>query len=259
MHITNQQEFKNVVSGLRAELKNAGVTQFSHTQMQEILAKALGASSWGELKTKLPKEMQRKPTSAAALKVVRCAADLDPLNLQPLSNDDGWLDLVEPGEDGELITGFFETLEGTLEDIKACTCAATGERRGADGKVEIEFGGETDVNWDGQETQVGDNQRVLWWTEGSETVNEVHCVMAPENFDADEPEEALVRVALVDIYERIVRENPKCDLQTALGECEGPRDYRPTLAWIAQELKFDLHEGEAQALLLRLRGQKNLF
>lgn len=232
MFITNQTEFKTTVSALRRELKNAFPEVPSHAAMQELLAKALGASSYAELLTKLPKEPAKRKAEVSKEAPAR----------YPLQNFDGRFDLVKQGEQGTPVLGYsFEPVQGTQETIPACVSYASLATRKDNGKFKVEHDGETEINWDGQKTDLDANGFTLWMDEDGNTVSSGLIVLVPEDF-ATHDQDLPVRRALVKEYDRYVRENKLMD---ALGadllkdgyECE-------TLQQVAETLGFALTERE---------------
>lgn len=235
MFITNQSDFKTTVSALRRELKTAypeASSHPSHAAMQELLAKALGASSYAELIAKLPKE--------PAAGKVKAPSEVKPR--YPLQNLDGRFDLVEEGEEGEPRYGIdFSTIRGTSETIYACTADVSMASRLGAGNFDITYGGETDVNWNSQVSDKDDDGHVLWVNESGETVRSGAILLVPEDFktwDMDLP----LRRELVKEYDRYVRDN---NLMDQLGADLLKKGYDcDTLATIAGVLGFALTQKE---------------
>lgn len=184
-----EKDYKNVVSGLRRELKAMGLPVASHTQMVEALAKAMGHKNWAALQV----AHKSQPTAAPAAPVAAVKpkdtydgenVDLeDDLENKPyrLFNDDGSLDLA--GE-GSLVTGLdLYGLEGTLDDITYCTANVNSVNREASGELDVQFSGDTEVNWDGQETRHDRRNVRLWWSENADAVPEDRCIVVPEGLD----------------------------------------------------------------------------
>lgn len=245
MFITNQSEFKTTVSALRRELKKAFPDVPSHAAMQELFAKALGASSFAELQAKLPKEPAASESKPAAV-----------ASRYPLSNLDGRFDLVAKGKHGVAVSGKdFSPMQGTLETIHASTAYVDYATRTGPGEFKIEYGGETQVNWDGQATDKDEAGHILWVAEEWDVVSSGRIVLVPEDFrthDLDLP----VRKALVYEYDRYVRENALMD---KLGADLLKKGYDcDTLSEMAGVIGFALTEVELIWLEEALKTQHGL-
>lgn len=182
------KDYKNIVSGLRRELKALGLTTPSHSQMAETLAKAMGYPSLAALQAVL-KTFTVPETAAPAAKAPETYkgedVDLaDDLEHKPyrLFNLAGELDLAE---DGVLATGLhLHSLEGTVEDILNNTCNVTSVTRDKDGELDVNFNG-TEVNWEGTETRHDKRNQPLWWSENCEEVPQDRCIVVPEGLDRE--------------------------------------------------------------------------
>lgn len=210
----DEKDYKTVVSGLRRELKALGLPVASHTQMVEALAKAIGHKSWAALQaTRMGQPaLPAAPVAVPATKV-RETYDGENVDLEDdrdhkayrLFNDDGSLDL---SDEGALVTGLnLHLLEGTLDDIQYCTAGVSSVNRASSGELDIQHAGDTDVNWDGQETRHDSRNVPLWWSENAEAVPEDRCIIVPDGVDAStnilseevvSEHEFPVRVQLVD-------------------------------------------------------------
>lgn len=179
------EDYKSVVSGLRRELKSMGIPPASHNQMLEALAKSLGHGNWAELQVahrrrpvvKLPVPKETYDGEAVFQK-----EDLKYKGYR-LFNDDGKLDL---SVEGTFVTGMqLWTLSGTYDDILAVTSDVNEVSREQGGELDIGFAGETDVNWDGQETRKDQRGVPLWMTEDGTAIAQDRCIVAPEGFDSE--------------------------------------------------------------------------
>lgn len=239
MFITNQTEFKTTVSALRRELKNAIPEVPSHAAMQELVAKALGAGSYAELLTKLPKEPVKSKASKTEAPQVTSA--------YPLKNLDGRFDLVEAGEDGDVVLGHsFEPIQGTVETIPNCTAYATQASRKPGGAFDVTYEGGTDVNWNGQFTQKDSQGYMLWVDEDGTVISSTKVLLVPEDFDPQD-KSLKVRAELIKEYELYFKGTPmKQQLQSDYAEngydCQ-------TLKLLAEALGFALTEREVRVLL----------
>ena len=186
----NDKDYKNVVSGLRRELKTFGVTTVSHNQMLELLAKSRGHTSYAALLAAQPPEAQpapavtappaRKPYKAFAYAEERTyLAEMEKYKAYRLFNT-GQLDLCED-EDAVPVHGLtMAKVAGTLDDIWNCLANTNAATRQKDGSLDIQYSGDTDVNWDDQETR-RDTRGVALWQDGDcETVPEDSLVLVPE-------------------------------------------------------------------------------
>lgn len=245
MYIQSQKEFKQVTSALRKELKALYPTSApSHAQCLELLAKALGASGYAELLPKLPAEraVSKAPASSRF----------------PLRNLHGLLDLVEPG-DGEalVVDGLsFEETEGTIEDIRGCLAGVFGASRNSEGRLDPNYAGETDVNWDGQVTRLNSEGQALWQTQGGEVISEDRCILVPEGFDPEDEDTGFDlpnRELLLDAYLELAQEQgltKSLHDQVVLQKLDSE-----LLQGLAQTIGFSLHRGELTSLEGMLRAR----
>jgi hypothetical protein len=221
LYLKKEEDYKALTSGIRRELKEAGVTTLSHTQIAELLARALGHKSLAALKATHKDELavvsMAPAVPADAPKVPetydgedKALADDEAHKAYRLFNTDGSLDLAN---EGTLVTGLrLHALEGTVEDILGSTCNLVAVSREADGSLHADFDG-TEVNWDGTETRHDKRNVALWWSENSEAVSEDRCIVVPDGVDRGtnilneevfEEYEFPVRTALVDAAYRYI-------------------------------------------------------
>ncbi len=245
MYIQSQKEFKQVTSSLRKELKALYADSApSHAQCLELLAKALGASSFAEVQAKLPPEVA-KPKASVTSRF-------------PLKNKFGLLDLVEKGEEGRVVEGrSFGELEGTVDDIQYCVCYASNGSRSADGSIDPQYEGETDVNWDGQTTRVDSEGAMIWQTQGGDSVSAHQLILVPEDFDAEDEDAGFDlpnREVLLDAYLELAQE--KGIVKALLEQVQEDKLESELLDELADTIGFSLHRGELTSLeaMLRVRS-----
>lgn len=252
MYITNQVEFKATASALRRELKKAFPEAPSHAAVLELLAKALGASSYAELAAKLPKEA---PTSLPA----KSEKPVPPR--YPLRNEKGLYDLVKQGGEGIPRRGYrFQDMAGTMETIHACSASVSTATRDNVGVLELNYDDETDVNWNGQATDKDDEGEKLWFTEDSDVINNLALVLVPEKTPAgrsfyEEDDSLPIRKELVQEYLTYALET-----KSTARLIDGLLDnglQAPALQEIEGTLMFSLHMLEAQRLLALLQEKQS--
>lgn len=241
MYIKTQDEFKTAASALRRELKALGLDTGSHAATQELLAKALGHTSYAALKPKLPTASKSSEPSVPKY---------------PLRNVDGRYDLVPKEESGIPIRGWgFDAVQGTSEVIPNCTSFVYEVTRCADNSFSVMYSGDMFMNYDEQRTETNDQGVGIWLSEGGNKFSAHFLIVAPEDFDPDceaEDEEYLVRENLVNEYvllsrERGVQEALLHDIEANGREC-------PALEELSDTLCFSLHAQEVQRLVERLKG-----
>ena len=238
MNITSNSDIKNLVSGLRRELKPFFSEKGpSHTQVLEAVSKALGYSCAAELQASLPKQPTvRKPKAWF-----------------PLSNEKGIFDLVEPGVSGTLVAGLnFEALEGGLDDLLYNTVLLGDATRAATGKLEVADGDETLINWDDCRSCKAEDGSKLYLTENRYHISENLCIVVPEGFDADDSEDLdtslRVRQPLVDAYVRYIKEF-RAPANATFEALRAEGLSGETAQDIAQRLGFSLHRAELDLVL----------
>ncbi len=180
---SNEQEFKNIVSGLRRELKAMGLPSGSHTQMLEALSRSLGHGSFASLTVALSKApAATAPRSAAASTSspiavpVKWAYAGEADFIKELAKYAGYRLLNDQHGDLDLIVGSHQdciavhgmtlsAMDGTVEDIMACKISALPLGRLPDGSLELSFG-DTTVNWEGGVART-DTRGVTLWVDSS--------------------------------------------------------------------------------------------
>lgn len=245
MFIQNKQEFKQTTSALRKGiLELFPGHKLSHAQCLELLAQALGKSSYAELLTVLPAE-ERTPTPQAV-----------PARY-PLRNVDGVLDLVERGKDGQVVSGrSFTAAEGTVEDISYCVSFSTSASRILKARLTPSYEGDTRINWDGQTTRRDANGTALWHFEDGEARSELDCILVPEGFepfaDAEELLQVPCREVLLQAYLDVARERA-CDKEL-FEQVQDEGLASALLDAIGDVVGFALHHGELAQLESRLKA-----
>jgi Glyoxalase superfamily protein len=181
-----KREAKTAVSNLRKALKTLNSTQISHNATCELLAQSFGYRNWSAFSATLQEDA---PGATAAI-----ASEKYPLR------NTGQFDFAKSGV---LLQGLnFEELSGTLEDIQDCVSGVSSVTRDARGLVDVEYAGETEVNWDGQRTRLDEQGYRLWVSTGCSIFSETQCVLVPEDeaqaLNTDDPSINLpVRSALI--------------------------------------------------------------
>ncbi len=187
-----KKQAKTLASSLRRALATQSNTEINHSGAQELIAKTFGFKNWSAFEASLSAQ------SAPASPVV----DETAAAKYPLVNR-GQFDF----EDGEVVlTGAeFETVSGTLVDIRSCTAQATDARRLSDGTLDVEYAGETEINWDEVHSARDAAGFALWVREDGFIVSEAQCVLMSTDYEdgigALDPEfDAPVRSALITAF-----------------------------------------------------------
>jgi hypothetical protein len=222
--ITTKPQAKTIVSALRRELKalDKGTTALTHNECLAAL------------------DEDTNPKSAAAVP----ATDRPKY---PLVND-GQFDFVEAGEYGEIFSGDFTALVGTLDELQA-RGEINGATRATDGSgVDLEEAGESEVFWDDQSTVERDGFKVMLDDDGGEH-SEAQMVIAPEGTsDPYDDEDLVIRRKLIDAFVEYFAEN-EIDKKAREGDFSKAEEV----------IGFCLTEKEEEALSVRLFDTKPLF
>jgi len=177
LFFSNEQEVKTVTSALRRELKALGLDAPSHNQMLEAVAKSFGHKSYAAM---LAAQPQVAPTAPPALKPVVATPAKGKYDGYELRNTRGELDL---STSGALVTGlWFNLATGTSDDIPQCTAGISGASRNADGTLDFDHDGGTDVNWDGQFTRKNSRGVQLLCDESADEHPADCYILVPENW-----------------------------------------------------------------------------
>lgn len=96
-------------------------------------------------------------------------------------------DQVPAGKAGQLVTLEGAEITGTAETIPATAIALSATRR-EDGTLEVQYEGQTDVDWDGQKTLKTPNGQRLYVTDSGEWVPESHVMLVPYDHGDDDEE-----------------------------------------------------------------------
>lgn len=246
--IKSKEDTRKFVSALRRELSAQGIA-LSHNKTLDLLAKSLGFGGAEELSAKYP-----EPVQAAKPSVVSVEAQANALEL-PLRND-GQFDFCETGVMLHGVNGAL--VLGRVEDIESCISLTFGATRDADGELDMEFQGTTEVNWDGQAPRLSMRGRHLYQVSGiQDFVEEPYLVVAPEGLDTPElvgqwmsSKEAsakYVRNALVQAYAEYLQKRKPLQLG-ALSENE----LSTLCAAEACNVGFSLTAAELDALRVKL-------
>lgn len=207
--LTTVKAAKAAVSALRRELKNLpdAPLALSHSQTQQLLARALGFRNWDAWRATLAHE----PATQR----------------YPLANT-GAFDFVAPGEPGAAYDRWLVAVQGTSETVLG-TANVNSVRRSATGEPEPEYSGETEVYWDTQEGVRDAAGRQLWVGGRGEDVPADHLVLLPLDYWGDpRGDETLpVRDALVQAMLRWLRAQPRRDAP-ALEQAQQTLGYRLT-------------------------------
>ena len=168
----NEKEVKLFSKKLRTEIRFLIKSDFgtldslSHNKMLELVAKASGFKTYGHLLARLK---STPPVPLVESPLTYC-----------LTNRDGSLDLVH---NGILVTGLtLKLLHGTVEDILGCTAFVDEVNRDKLVAGEVDYAGETEVDWNGQQTRVDSRGIKLWYDIAYQYVAEDQCVIIPEDW-----------------------------------------------------------------------------
>lgn len=259
MFIKDQKEFKKTATALRRELKELyGKGCPSHAQCLELLAKALGSSSYAQLQATLPDVTQAEPGARSVANNPQASQESNQAAKSatppyPLRNTRGQFDIQSDGAYLVLASGLdWRSLQGTVEDIYSSVAEVACVTRNPDGSLELEWGGATEVNWNAQETRKDEQGFRMWLTSDGEQVCEAQCVLMPHSLvgsegDSEDELDLLNREALLDEYLRYIEEQglraPLCE------ELPQHRLKAPTLQRIRDTLGFQLHRGELLSLM----------
>lgn len=182
-----EQELRELAKGLRRELRrlDTSAAELGHTQVLELLARALGARTWAGL-------LARQSSSAS-----------EPEASTPtvaLSNRDGRFNFVA---DGRVLTGRFRQVQGTCDDIFGCIAQVDLATQQV-GKLHLPYDGDTEVAWNAQRTRLDSRGVRLWVDEDGNVVPEDELILVPDDVPAGafvrDEGAAPVRQALVGAY-----------------------------------------------------------
>lgn len=243
MNIQTQEQAKSAVSALRRELKavgNVSAGALSHTQCLELLAKTLGYANWNTWKASLGDSTSEAQAPGEALPA---KATAQPAPRFMPSNNEGQYDFVKQGEEGQLYSGSFIVIQGTLDNVPGIATISS-VTRDATGQHQVESAGETDVIWDDQETVTEDGQ-VVYVDDDGENVLCDKTMLLPESFDGD-VEELPVRQAIVEDF----------DLYLGVEKLTGDA-LESAISQAEQDSGFELTPQERKALK-KLRSPKTM-
>lgn len=271
MTILTKKDAKTAASALRRELANLNKpsSEISHNETLMLLARALGARNWNTLEASLPREvageadglhllieelLETRQTDTVATQRARLMLDhwyktqqMTPApepSMYPLVND-GLFDFEEAGENAIPVTGAFEQLEGTYERLTGTAAVSSARREGS--TLELDFMGETFVNWNDQTTVRRRGVR-LWLDEDQNSYSESQLVLAPSGWERDLYSAPLtVRQALVDAYLAYLAENAKAWPSTEEAQ-------RQLLSNVAKTLGFALTRNEEDVVLSHFKN-----
>ena len=151
----------------------------------------------------------------------------------------------------------FDSIQGTLEVIPNCLSYMTCVTREPSGELEVDFEGETKVNWDAQKPMLAEDGQRIWVTTEDDGVDEDTCVIVPENFedvDLDDPKIDLpVRPALVDALLAFIRA-AKIESSVRRELSEGPKLRSRMLETVEKTIGFAAIHPERAALLAKLKS-----
>lgn len=267
MNIQTKKDAKTAASALRRELAalNKPVAEITHSESLTLLAKALGAKNWNTLEAGLPTEaltvvhglhllveelLETRESDSVASDRARLALNhwyktqqMEPYSLSPalypLVND-GLFDFEDTQEGGVPVSGTFQLLEGTCERLRGTAGVSSVRRDGA--TLDLDYAGETFVNWNEQRTVKRRGVRV-WLDEDQNEYLESQLVLVPSGAEGDVYGALLaVRVALVDAYLVYLTKNADCWPNTEQAQ-------RAHLSRIAETLGFALTRKEEDVVL----------
>lgn len=247
MYIHTQKEFKQSTSALRKSLKNLFPDlPLSHAQSLELMAQALGKSSYAELLVELPVDRpQQASESTPVLAPVRPRF--------PLLNLSGALDLADKGD---VRVGFdFGEMQGIVEDIMGSIALTGHGARRKSGLMVATDCTETRVNWDSQAPRRAADGQLVWLAEDGNTYSGTACLLVPEEFypyDEDHIDNLPLRQDLMNAYQDLAKERNCVEalLNLDLDEAE----FDDLLGELARTIGFALHLGELKALQRALQS-----
>lgn len=179
MHfLQDKKDYTTVATALLAELKALGITPPSKKVMLEALAKSMGHVSAKDLVAAPLPDWLRSTDEELA----HWADELREYQAYRLSNAKGHLDLC--GKDAHPDVAFGLTLgamQGTLEDIPGCLASTNGARRKG-GRLQPEYGGDTNVNWNSQEPRKDPRGLDIWVADRGDLVPADMLVLLPQEF-----------------------------------------------------------------------------
>ena len=138
----NEKQAKTLVSSLRRNLKDMDSTSMTHSQACELVAKSFGYRNWSTFRATFVESEPEPRSDAPALP-----------NEYRLHNT-GQFDFAKTGP---MVHGYtFDSIQGTLEVIPNCLSYMTCVTREPSGELEVDFEGETKVNWDAQKPMLAE-------------------------------------------------------------------------------------------------------
>lgn len=200
------KEAKTAVSTLRRELKKCTkpLSELSHSDCLELLAKALGHKNWqhweATLMTAPPATSSPTPTK------------------YPLVNT-GQFDFVAVGEPGAPYSDMLEELGGIAQLVNVYAPVFSA-RRTASGLEHETGGSDTEIDWDSTSIRKTPAKENLWCRTDFGTMPEAGVVLVPEDFDGNF-KELPVRQALVAEYVGYLNSQPYSDLAGAIRAAVG--------------------------------------
>lgn len=269
MNIQTKKDAKTAASALRRELAtlNKSSAEITHSESLTLLAKALGAKNWNTLEAGLPTEalavvhglhllveelLETREHDSVATDRARLMLDHwyksqhvvpDAPSPYPLVNE-GLFDFEEAQEDSVPVAGTFQPLEGTYERLWGTASVSGARREGTE--LELDYAGETFVEWDGQRTVKRRGVRV-WLDENQNEYLESQLVLVPRGIEYNVYEASLtVRTALVDAYLAYLEQHANCRSAVERAPREG-------LSRIAKTLGFALTRKEEDAVLAQFK------
>lgn len=196
--ITTVPQAKTAVSALRRELKALSKSSdaFSHSECLELMAKALGFSSWNAWQATL--EAGATPVSTDTPEPATSRPKY------PLTNN-GEYDFIKPGEYGIPLQGDFEPLENTLERVEAKAYVRSACRTidpmnpgiGGSG-LDVEHSGSETFD-DTMETETKDG-RIVWVSDDGVDYDGVVILTSLKHPHPQYDEKLPVRAKLLEAY-----------------------------------------------------------
>lgn len=245
MTIKTKQEAKALTTALRRELKalEKPTQALTHNDCLAVISKALGFASWNALAATLEDEKARPPQSA----VIEASAPRYPLT------NEGQFDFIAEGELGVPFGPGFEILEGTAERVLG-TAAVCVVSRGEGDHLDIDYAGETHVDWDSQESLTDKRDVVCWVDDSWNMYPQTRLVILPDEYHGNpfSDEDLPIRDKLVAAFASYFEE-----YGSAAKEAATPEMREKVLNQAEAVVGFDLTKRERQQIAAHVWGMSH--
>lgn len=232
MDITSKN-VKAIVKAIRKELKTSGQGDLSHNVLLQAISSGLGYKNWETLESELNTTGNNSSNPGG-------------------QQTDSGSKIPGPFHFGEIMEGVdyalfngqnLRSIQGTWDLVPGVARLTTVQVQ-ADGSVQMEYEGETEICWDDQKTQTDSQGNLLYADEKFNLVSQPYVVYAPVSFGS-EPQTFPIRRRLVNLYwEKLAQ---KTDIVAFLGLSEESR--RPLIIQVYEEVCFELTAKEYRCLI----------